>query len=130
MRKSKKGVTLIEVIVSIAIFSMISLALFSSVISMKKIIIRQEEYVRIEMVCYDISAYYEKYKASWPKEYFNSKNNNIGYLTSDLIPTTDENIATYKIIFSENEIKCILSMDGETIYVENIDLPIASKGAK
>lgn len=67
MRKSKKGVTLIEVIVSIAIFSMISLALFSSVISMKKIIIRQEEYVRIEMVCYDISAYYEKYKASWPK---------------------------------------------------------------
>ena len=130
MRKSKKGVTLIEVIVSIAIFSMISLALFSSVISMKKVIIRQEEYVRIEMVCYDISAYYEKYKASWPKEYFNSKNNNIGYLTSDFIPTTDENIATYKIIFSENEIKCILSMDGETIYVENIDLPIASKGAK
>ena len=51
-------------------------------------------------------------------------------MTSDFIPTTDENIATYKIIFSENEIKCISSMDGETIYVENIGLPIASKGDK
>lgn len=61
MSKSKKGVTLIEVIVSIAIFSMISLALFSSIISMKKVVIRQEEYVRFEMICYDISAYCEKY---------------------------------------------------------------------
>ena len=57
MKKTQKGVTLIEVIVAIAVFATISLALFSSVIIMKNVIKRQEEYIKIEMVCYDIKAY-------------------------------------------------------------------------
>ena len=111
LNKKKKGVTLIEIIVAIAVFSVVSFALFSSIIAMKKVIIRQEEYVRIEMVCHDISAYREKYEESWATKYFDGNVKNIGYLTSNFNPTTDEKEAKYKIIFSKNEIRSISTMN-------------------
>ena len=125
MKKAQKGITLIEVIIAIAIFAMISFVLISSIISMKRVVIRQEEYVRLEMVCYDIDAYYRKYKNNWDEKYFGDKTTNyIGYLTSDYEPATDENAAKYKIIFKDNEILSISSIDGEIVYVENVRLPI------
>lgn len=121
---SQKGITLVEVVVAIAIFSIISFTLLSSVIAMKKVIMRQEEYVKLEMVCYDISAYRNKYGDQWAKYYFGENIKNVGYLTYDFESTSNQNEAKYKIIFSNNKIIAILSMDGETIFAENILLPI------
>ena len=125
MKKTQKGVTLIEVIVAIAVFSTISLALFSSVMIMKNVIKRQEEYVKIEMICYDIKAYHKKYGETWMSEYFEKCNmdeeENLGYLSSDFIPTTYDN-AKYIIKYSENSIVYISTLDGKVTFVENISL--------
>ena len=59
MKKTRKGLTLVEVIVSIAVFTIISLALFSTILSMNKVVKRQEEYVRLEMACQDIDYYWD-----------------------------------------------------------------------
>ena len=64
MKKTRKGLTLVEVIVSIAVFTIISLALFSTILSMNKVVKRQEEYVRLEMACQDIDYYWDVYGKS------------------------------------------------------------------
>ena len=76
MKKSQKGLTLVEVLVSISVFTIIIFSLFSTLLAMRKVVARQEEYVKIEMVCQDINVYWEKYKGSadyqeWFKKYFN-----------------------------------------------------------
>ena len=125
MKKTQKGVTLVEVIVAIAVFSMISLALFSSVIGIKNVTVRQEQYVRLEMVCYDIDAYYKKYNDEWHIHYFEKEmNDGVGYLTTNFIPTNNLSDATYKILFSDDRIISISTLDNKTTFVENIPLPI------
>lgn len=125
MKKVQKGMTLIEVIVAVSVFAVISLALFSSVMAMKNVILRQEEYVKLEMVSYDINAYYIRNPKTWYKDYFGKDaNRNNGYLTSTFKPTTDVKEASYKIVFADNQILSISSVDGKTVFVENILLPI------
>ena len=68
--KKKKGTTLVEVLVSIAVFSIISVAMFSSLLVMRKTSARQEEYLRFEMICTDIAFYGDVHKRNWDKEYF------------------------------------------------------------
>lgn len=123
MKKTQKGVTLIEVIVAIAVFATISLALFSSVIIMKNVIKRQEEYVKIEMVCYDIKAYCNQYNENWADKYFEGCNidtqQKIGYLSSDFKPTTYDN-ARYIIKYTTNSIIYIKTLDGKVSFVENV----------
>ena len=68
--KTKKGTTLVEVLVSIAVFSIISVAMFSSLLVMRKASARQEEYLRFEMICTDIAFYGDVYQRNWDKEYF------------------------------------------------------------
>ena len=80
MKKTYKGLTLVEVLVSIAVFTIISLAMFSSLLAMTKVVALQEDYARIEMVCYDINAYWDMYGDNnlaegdhtnvWYKKYF------------------------------------------------------------
>ena len=123
MKKSKKGLTLIEVIVAISVFSIISFALLSSIVLMKRVVNRQEEYAKLEMVCNDMKVYYEKIGAEWAKEYFQGKNNNdIGYLSAQFQIVDNECEAKYKIEFSDNTIVKIYSNveDKEKVYVENI----------
>ena len=124
MKKSQKGVTLVEVIVSITIFSIISLALFSSVLAMKSVITRQEEYVKLEMVCYDIKAHYIKNQSEWFKSYFNVEDKpDVGYLTSNFEPTIDETDASYIIEFQENNEELTISIysrDRNITYIENV----------
>lgn len=126
MKKTQKGVTLVEVIVSITVFSIISLALFSSVLAMKSVITRQEEYVKLEMVCYDIKAYYQNNPSDWFDSYFNVQDQgktDIGYLTSNFEPSIDETEASYIIEFKENNeglTISIYSMDRNITYVENV----------
>ena len=125
MKKTQKGVTLVEVIVAIAVFATISLALFSSVMIMKNVIKRQEEYVKIEMVCYDIKAYCEQYDENWMVKYFEGCNidtkQNIGYLSSDFKPTTYDN-AKYIIKYTKESIVYISTLDGKVTFVENVSL--------
>ena len=127
MKKTQKGVTLIEVIVAIAVFAVISLALFSSVIAMQNVIARQEEYVKLEMVCYDINAYKSKYPSNWSYEYFNGEVNERGYLKRDFTPTNNEAEAFYIIEFDSDQIKSISNLNG-VILVENVKLPINQGG--
>lgn len=121
MKKSKKGLTLIEVIVAISVFSIISFALLSSIVLMKRVVNRQEEYVKLEMVCNDIKVYYDDFPSEWVKKYFQGKNNNnIGYLNSNF-QIVDEGEEKYKIEFSNDTILSISSTENK-IYVENIPL--------
>ncbi len=126
IRKKQKGVTLIETVVAIAVFSIISLAIFSSIIAMQRVIVRQEEYVKLEMICYDISAYFTRYPDDWYQIYFGEDvgNARIGYLTDDFKPTTELEKASYIVEFSPDAIKSIRSKNDEKTFVENVKLPI------
>ena len=123
MNRSKKGVTLIEVIVAIAVFAIISLALFSSVIAMKNVITRQEEYVKLEMVCQDIIFYgseYDEYFVYDFEDYFD-KENNKGYLNKKFKPT-NINDASYIVDFTEDGVMSIYGKGNNITYVENVKL--------
>ena len=123
MKRTKRGVTLVEVLVAIAVFAIISLALFSSVIAMKNVIIRQEEYVKIEMICYDIDAYYEKYSTDWPAKYFGEDvEPQKGYLTPNFEPTVDVNESAYIVHFENDRIISITNIEDTIVYVENVVL--------
>ena len=102
MRKSKKGLTLVEVLVAISVLTIVIFALFSTIIAMRKVVARQEEYVKIKMVCQDIDAYCDKFGENWADYYFNNGEdytNNKGYLTSNFEPTDDSNKAEYIISY-------------------------------
>ena len=102
MKRTKKGLTLVEVLVAITVLSITMFALLSTIVAMRKVVARQEEYVKIKMVCQDIEAYREKYKLEWAAYYFNngdSYENQVGYLTSSFKPTSDESQAEYRISF-------------------------------
>ena len=118
MKRSQKGVTLVEIIVAIAVFSIISLALFSSVFAMKNVVARQEEYVKLEMVCYDISAYYDYVE-----------DGEIIYLTSDFKRTNSDKEASYKIsikVIEDKKLLTITNIDENITFVENVQLPITN----
>ena len=125
MRKSKKGLTLVEVLVAISVLTIVIFALFSTIIAMRKVVARQEEYVKIKMVCQDIDAYCDKFGKDWAKYYFNNgkdytnnKANDIGYLTSNFEPTDDlskaEYIISYIISFVDNNGEVNLSIKNES----------------
>lgn len=133
MKKTRKGATLVEVIVSIAVFTIISLAMFSSYIGMRQIVYRQEEYTRIEMICYDINYHWDRYGDDWGKEYFKDDivaENGIytGYLDKDFKPQTSGTNARYSIQYKyedEDEVDNLIivsikSIDGERVYIENV----------
>ncbi len=130
MKKTQKGVTLVEVIVAIAVFSIISLTLFSSIIAMKNVINRQEEYVKLEMVCYDIDAYWEKYENTWFAEYFGINEYNpemsVGYLDENFKPISSEQDASFLVESKESTsdpnilIISIFSVDRQTAYVNEL----------
>lgn len=93
--RSQKGTTLVEVLVAIAVFSIISTAMLSSLLVMRKTSARQEEYLRFEMICTDIAFYGDVHKRNWDKEYFSlpeSQNEGEIYFDHDFSPSTTEQI--------------------------------------
>lgn len=71
MKKARKGLTLVEVVVAIAIIAVISVALVTAYAGIVRVTARQEEYVRLEMVCNDMKAYFDAYGADdWDVKYF------------------------------------------------------------
>ena len=92
--KKKKGTTLVEVLVAIAVFSIISAAMLSSLLILRKTSARQEEYLRFEMICSDIAFYGDEYGRDWDKEYYSlpaSQNEGKVYYDHDFeLSTTDK----------------------------------------
>ena len=138
MKKTRKGLTLVEVIVSIAVFTIISLALFTSFLGMRKVVAKQEEYVRIEMVCYDINYYWDMYGNDWDDTYFNSDiptnggGTYTGYLQykdGKFVPTADKShyVVEYEINGNELIITSIYNNETKRIYVESVNCGPSSK---
>ena len=126
MRKSKKGLTLVEVLVAISVLTIVIFALFSTIIAMRKVVARQEEYVKIKMVCQDIDFYWDKFGNDWSLHYFAGEGNiddDKGYLTSKLEPVKKYKKNYYKIKFSYDStdkliINSITSPDGKELVKE------------
>ena len=119
MKNTRKGLTLVEIIVAIAVFSIVSVAFFTSYVSMNKVVARQEEYVRFEMICYDINYYWDVYglntenpENSWENKYFKGNvENNIAYFDKNFNPQYYKDGAVYQITYD---------MTGETLTIINI----------
>ncbi len=92
-RVKQKGSSLVEVLVGIAVFLGISVALFSSFLGMKTQLLRQEELIRFEMLCRDIDAYYDTYGADWDEKYFadNALDGTV-YFDSDFKPCLETKV--------------------------------------
>ena len=54
MRRTHKGATLVEVLVSITVFAIISVVMVTCLLLMTRTVTRQEEYVRFEMILSDM----------------------------------------------------------------------------
>ena len=101
MKKARKGLTLVEIIVAIAVFSIVSIAFFTSYVSMNKVVARQEEYTRFEMICYDINYYWDMYGQGLDEKYFQSTTvDGTAYFDKDFEPQSGSNKAVYQITFS------------------------------
>ena len=136
MNRTRKGITLVEVIVAIAVFTIISLALFTSFLGMRKVVAKQEEYVRLEMVCYDIKYYWEQYGIGWDEVYFLNKyddakiiepnNNNLytAYLKYEDGKFAPDANGQYRVTYTmkDNEltIKSIYNTANKRVYVEDV----------
>ena len=130
MKNTKKGLTLVEVLVSISVFTIIIFALFTTILAMRKVVSRQEEYVRIKMACGDMQVYYDEYDEyndGWYSIYFGGNiENDTGYLTSDFKPTATYSEGCYIVEFEGNTIKEIRSPNGK-ILINNLQLPLGEE---
>lgn len=132
MKKTHKGLTLVEVLVSIAVFTIISLVMFSSFLAMRKVVYLQEEYTRLEMACHDINAYWDMYGDEWDKKYFQRENSSkegyLKYQNGVLAPFISNNadyVVTYDYYVCDNGQKGlkIISINSTTTdreYLTNI----------
>lgn len=100
----KKGLTLVEVLVSITLF-VISFATCISIyfISLKQET-RQKEYLAFENICLEIDAYSDKYGDKWNIEYFGNEDN---------IQYFDEKYRHLKGSYDVNDIKYTLTISFE-----------------
>ncbi len=76
--KKQKGATLVEVLVAVTVFAIISIAMFTSFLIMKKMVAKQKEYLEFEIICRDINHYSYKYYIEgeinvWDSNYFGDK---------------------------------------------------------
>ena len=141
MKNTRKGLTLVEIIVAIAVFSIVSVAFFTSYVSMNKVVARQEEYVRFEMICYDINYYWDMYgkdgETSWDKMYFGSAiTDNKGIYTAffnkDFKPQSDNNDkkAVYQITYTYSGDQLIIQKivkitEKNKVIVENVNCNVS-----
>ena len=101
MNSRKKGSTLLEVLVSITIFSIVFVGLFSSLLVMRQGTRKQEEFTRFETICRDIAFYVGKYKESWDNEYeLFTKDDGIIYYSNSFSQVSSEEEATYTLSYT------------------------------
>ena len=99
---------------------------------MRKVVSRQEEYVRIKMACGDMQVYYDEYgeyNDGWYSIYFGGNiENDTGYLTFDFKPTADKpSVKHYIVTFDDTQILTIVSSDDKKVLIENLKLPLGEE---
>ena len=93
----KKGFTLVEVLVSIFIFSLVLVTTLSTYLLSISFEKRQSEYIYFETICLDINKYSDVYKREWNLYYFNNDSNVQYYdINFNYVGTT---INKYKLAF-------------------------------
>lgn len=93
----KKGFTLVEVLVSIFIFSLVLVTTLSTYLLSISFEKRQSEYIYFETICLDINKYSDVYKREWNLYYFNNDSNEQYYdINFNYVGTT---INKYKLAF-------------------------------
>jgi len=116
--KDKKGFSLIESLVAVAIFVIAAAAVLSMYMSLETALKRQREYVVFEGICLDIAFYGDRYGKNWDDEYFSGATtygdgiNTLCYYTSSYSPTAEKGEAEYTLsYFYSNSGALILSVN-------------------
>lgn len=101
----KKGLTLVEVMVATAIFTMTFAVCITLSLSSVKQEKRQRDYMTFESICYDINYYCNAYKSEWANKYFgddiNAPKAHYYDITYKLVSNKDE--ANYELVYSYND---------------------------
>ena len=98
----KKGLTLVEVMVATAIFTMTFAVCITLSLSSVKQEKRQRDYMTFESICYDINYYCNAYNKDWASNYFKDDNTTHYYdITYKIVTNIDE--ANYELVYSYNE---------------------------
>lgn len=112
MRKTHKGTTLVEVLVSIAVFAILSVAVISCLLGMTKIVSRQEEYVRFEMILSDMEFYFNHSDINSYFQYETEQSDKCTvYFTDRFVEVTNDSNRIYALTYR---------IDGSNLIVENI----------
>lgn len=119
----QRGASLIEVLVGLAVFLLLSISFFSTFVGMKAHLLYQEEYIRFEMICRDIDAYYDAYGADWDKKYFDSGSlDGTVYFDASFQPSFQEN--TYRLTYGTREGALVVNVyhhQTDRVIIENLD---------
>lgn len=103
----KKGLTLVEVMVATAIFTMTFAVCITLSLSSVKQEKRQRDYMTFESICYDINYYCNAYKSEWANKYFgddiNAPKAHYYDITYKIVLNRDE--ANYELVYSYNDSK-------------------------
>lgn len=101
----KKGLTLVEVMVATAIFTMTFAVCITLSLSSVKQEKRQRDYMTFESICYDINYYCNAYKSEWANKYFgddiNAPKAHYYDITYKIVSNRDK--ANYELVYSYNE---------------------------
>lgn len=101
----KKGLTLVEVMVATAIFTMTFAVCITLSLSSVKQEKRQRDYMTFESICYDINYYCNAYKIEWANKYFgddiNAPKAHYYDITYKIVSNRDE--ANYELVYSYNK---------------------------
>lgn len=72
--RTRRGSTLVEVLVALAVFSLSVVTVLGVYLSAARGVAKQREYLFFEGVCLDIDYYYDRFGASaWAEEYFGTE---------------------------------------------------------
>ncbi len=130
MKTKRKGTTLVEVLVSIAVFSIISIGMLTSFLGMRKTVARQEETLRFSMICRDIAFYGDVYRREWDVSYFGARpldRNEDGvyvvYYDEDFLPTPTKGRYRLHYYYTEenNLIVSIFHEESGRVIIDELD---------
>ena len=101
----KNGLTLVEVMVATAIFTMTFAVCITLSLSSVKQEKRQRDYMTFESICYDINYYCNAYKSEWANKYFgddiNAPKAHYYDITYKIVSNRDK--ANYELVYSYND---------------------------
>ena len=121
----KKGLTLVEVMVATAIFTMTFAVCITLSLSSVKQEKRQRDYMTFESVCYDINFYCNTYKKEWATKYFGDTVVTPHYydITYKIVNNRDE--ANYELVYTYNKnnelIVNVNDIKNNKVIIENLN---------